>query len=218
MKLRSFAILAALAIVAGQAAAVSAAFIDITRPGDTIQLVNGFNQGDANAGPPPGAEGVENAINDIGQKYLNFLDLSSGFDVTPSFNIGPVVGVRLYTANDAPERDPASFQLFGSNVGIDGPYEAIASGALMLPAGRNAGGNAVAIPPAGNLGAIHQEILFDNSVQYDHYRLVFPTLKDAVAANSMQIAEVELLAVPEPASIALVLFGALGVMGIVRRR
>jgi hypothetical protein len=220
MKLRSFAILAALAFVAGQTAAVSAAFIDITRPGDPVQVVSGFNQGDGDAGPPPGAEGVENAINDIGQKYLNFVDLSSGLTVTPSANPSnlPVTGVRFYTANDAVDRDPASFQLFGSNDSIDGPWTAIASGNLALPEGRNAGGAAVAIPPTGNAGAFHQEVLFDNADPFTHYQLVFPTLKNAATANSMQIAEVELLVVPEPASLALVIFGALGVLGIVRRR
>lgn len=218
MKMR-FTCAALLVVFAGQTA--FAALMDITRPSDTIQLVNGVNQNDGNAGPPPGAEGVENVINDIGQKYLNFLDLSSGFDVTPSANIlgNPVTGLRLYTANDAEPRDPASFQLFGSNDSIDGPYEAIASGNLMLPSARNEGGAAVSIPPSGNLGAAHQEVLFDNALTYDHYRLVFPTLKDANAANSMQIAEVELLAeVPEPTSLALLVLGMLSICGIARRK
>ena len=154
---------------------------------------------------------MENAINDIGQKYLNFLDLSSGFAVTPSGNPNnePVIGLRLYTANDAEPRDPASYQLLGSNDGLDGPWTAISSGNLELPAGRNDGGNAVSIPPTGNLAAFHQEVTFDNADPYAHYQLVFPTLKDAAAANSMQIAEVELLAIPEPASLALLAIGSL---------
>lgn len=204
--------------VAGQTAMVSAEKIDITRPGDAIQLVSGFNQDDGNAGPPPGAEGVENAINDIGQKYLNFLDLSSGFSVSPSFTGEPVTGIRLYTANDAEPRDPASYQLFGSDDTIDGPWTAISSGNLALPSARNAGGSSVVIPPTGNLAAAHQTVEFDNDTAYQHYRLIFPTLKDAVAANSMQIAEVELLAVPEPASAAMALVALLGMVGYFRRR
>ena len=198
-----------------------AALMDITRPGDAIQLVSGFNQNDDAAGDPPGAEGVENAINDIGQKYLNFLDLSSGFSVTPSQGAdAAVVGLRLYTANDQAPRDPASYQLFGSNDSIDGPWEAISSGALALPDGRNDGGDTVMIPPAGNMDAFHQEVSFDNELSYSHYSLVFPTLKDANDANSMQIAEVELLAevVPEPASASLILAGLLGICGMIRRR
>lgn len=219
MKLHLKIAFVALAYVVGQTTAVSAAFIDITRPGDPIQVVSGFNQGDGDAGAPPAAEGVENAINDTGQKYLNFLDLSSGFAVTPSAaNGNPVIGLRLYTANDAEPRDPASYQLFGSNDSIDGPWEVIASGNLSLPADRNPGGNAVVIPPAGNLAAFHQEITFDNATAYDHYQLIFPTLKDAVAANSMQIAEVELLAVPEPGTISLALLGLVGLVARGRSR
>jgi hypothetical protein len=218
MKMR-FTCAALLVVFAGQTA--FAAIMDITRPGDPIELVSGFNQNDGNAGPPPGAEGVEHAIDDVGQKYLNFLDLSSGFNVTPSANVlgSPVVGIRFYTANDAEPRDPASYQLFGSNDSISGPWEAIASGNLALPSDRNAGGAAVSIPPAGNLGAAHQEVGFDNALTYDHYQVIFPTLKDANAANSMQIAEVELLAeVPEPTSLVLAVLGMLSICGIARRK
>jgi hypothetical protein len=202
-----------------QTAAVSAAFVDISRPGDPIVLVNGLNQGDTNSGPPPSAEAEANAINDTGQKYLNFLDLNSGFAVTPSANPGndPVIGLRLYTANDAETRDPASYQLAGSNASITGPWEVIASGNLALPAGRNPGGAAVSIPPEGNTGAFYQEIMFANTTPYSHYQIVFPTLKDAAAANSMQIAEVEFLVVPEPAGLLLALAALLG-LGLVRPR
>ncbi len=218
MKLHLVCAMAGLAIVFSQTVA-SAALIDITRPGDPIELVNGDNQNDGAAGPPPGAEGVENAINDIGQKYLNFLDLNSGLRVTPSGgSANPVIGLRLYTANDAEPRDPASFILSGSNDTIDGPWTVISSGNLELPSGRNDGGAAVSIPPEGNLAAFHQQIDFENNtLPFDHYRLVFPTLKNAVDANSMQIAEIELLAIPEPAGLTLVLFGLFGIATLRRR-
>ena len=58
---------------------------------------------------------------------------------------------------------------------------------------------------------------FDNDLPYDHYRLVFPTLKNAAAANSMQIAEVELLVVPEPSSLALLGLGMLTLVGLRRK-
>lgn len=211
----------ALVLVMFSIASVSAGLIDITRPGDAIELVNGFNQGpDTDVGPPPAGEVVSHAIDDVGQKYLNFLDLSSGFKVTPSANPGslPVTALRLYTANDAEPRDPASFQLLGSNTDLNGPWTAIASGNLALPAGRNAAGNAVVIPPTGNLTAFYQEIAFTNDLPYNHYQLVFPTLKDAAAANSMQIAEVELLVVPEPASLALLGLGGLALLAARKRK
>ncbi|HUU19956.1 MAG TPA: LamG-like jellyroll fold domain-containing protein, partial [Sedimentisphaerales bacterium] len=39
-------------------------------------------------------------------------------------------------------------------------------------------------------------ISFDNDVAYAHYQVLFPAVRDAGSANSMQIAEVELLGVP----------------------
>ena len=208
------------AVLAISTAAVNAQLVDITRPGDTIEVVSGTNYEDADDGPPPGAEGVENVINDVGQKYLNFLDLGSGFAVTPSANPSnlPVVGIRFYTANDAVSRDPSSYVLSGSNTGLNGTWTVIAGGLLALPDERNAGGEAVSIPPEGNLGAFNQTVMFDNSSSYESYRVIFPTLKDELDANSMQIADVELLvAIPEPAGICLALI-AIGCLLVRRRR
>ncbi len=198
----------------------NSALIDITRPGDAIELVNGTNAPpDTDAGAPPGAEGVVNTINDTGQKYLNFLDLGSGFRVTPSGNPAdsPVVGIRFYAANDAVDRDPSSFVLSGSNDSISGPWTNIFASLLQLPDGRNAGGNAVSIPPSGNLSAFNQTVLFANTQSYDHYRLIFPTIKNEITANSMQIAEVELL-VPEPAGIALAFLALTCLLPLALRR
>ena len=190
---------------------------DVTQPGDLIELVNGVNDGDGNSGPPPGAETVNHAIDNVTQKYLNFLDLGSGFKVTPS--IGPTVlsGIRLYTANDAEERDPASVLLEGSNDGSS--FTEIFSSDLELPSSRNSGGSIPIDPTTQNL----QELAFDNTAHYSVYRVTFPTLKNAGAANSMQIAEVELLGevyVPEPSTIVLAGFAvaALAVQGIRRRK
>jgi uncharacterized protein (TIGR03382 family) len=201
--------------------AANASIIDITRPGDPLQIVNGQNQGDGDFGAPPAAEVESHAIDDVGQKYLNFLDLNSGFKVTPSANPGnlPVTGIRLYTANDAVERDPASFILSGSNGDLaNGPWDVIASGNLALPDGRNAGGNAVAIPPTGNNAAINQAVTFDNALPYAHYQIVFPTLKNAAVANSMQIGEVEFLVVPEPGTATLAAMALCGLGAMARRR
>ena len=134
-----------------------ALLIDVTQPGDSILLVNGVNDGDFNAGPPPAAESVEHAIDDVGQKYLNFLDLGSGFIVTPTFGASTggtiVTGLRFFTANDAVERDPASYLLEGATI-FSGPWTTISSGALALPSNRNAAGaNAI------DLSDFHQEVL-----------------------------------------------------------
>ncbi|MGH8245939.1 MAG: hypothetical protein ACREUU_05850, partial [Gammaproteobacteria bacterium] len=159
--------------------------------GDPIALVNGVNDGDGNAGPPPANEGVEHAIDRLTQKYLNFLDLGSGFATAPSVGGTIAQGIRFYTANDAEARDPASYTLEGSVSGLGGPWTMIASGPLALPSGRNPGG-ANPINPATQF---NQLVEFSNCALYSSYRVTFPTLKNAAAANSMQIGEVELLGI-----------------------
>jgi hypothetical protein len=192
----------------------------LTRPGDPIEIVNGENDGDGNSGAPPGNENVENAINGVGQKYLNFLDLNSGFAVTPSLGVPSIVQrIRFYPANDAVPRDPASYRLAGSNAGFGGPFTLIAQGDLALPDARNPGGTGLQLQdlttnqPTG-MGEF-QELTLTNTTAYTTYRVIFPTLKDAAGANSMQIAEVQLIgvAVPEPTSLAL-LTGVGGVSGL----
>ena len=167
----------------------AAAQVNVVQPGDPIILVNGINDGDGNSGPPPGGEAVERAIDGFTQKYLNFLDLGSGFNVTPSRGVTFVTGLRFYTANDSEERDPASYLLEGSIAGSAGPWTTISSGGLNLPPGRNPGGS-VPIDPAIHF---NQLVTFPNSTAFTSYRITFPTLKNSLQANSMQIGEVELL-------------------------
>lgn len=159
---------------------------DITSPSDLIELVNGVNDGDGNNGDPPANEGVINAIDDTTQKYLNFKDLGSGFTVTPAVGPKVVTALRFYTANDAIERDPASYLFEGSNDGTN--YITIASGSLDLPLGRNQGGL-----PLDPVAQFTQTVQFPSSTAYATYRVTFPTLRNAAAQNSMQIGEVELL-------------------------
>jgi len=100
-----------------------------------------------------------------------------------------VTGLTFTTANDAPERDPISFELSGSNDSIDGPYELIASGDIVDFAQE---------AEWPRFTKNETEILFENDVVYKYYQVMFPTVRDAASANSMQIAEVELLGVPGP--------------------
>jgi len=178
-----------------QIAAHSDAFFappDVTAPGDIVKGVpdDGLMDGD-NFGWP-GAETPDLAIDDnTGTKFLHFKgELEpTGFQVTPSAGPTIVTGLTLTTANDAIERDPISFELSGSNESIDGPYELIASGDIVDFAQADAW-------PRFTKNAT--PILFDNDVAYAHYQVLFPAVRDAGSANSMQIAEVELLGVPSP--------------------
>ena len=79
MKMRLTCAALALVVCAGQTA--FGALMDITRPGDAIELISGFNQNDGNNGDPPGNEGVEHAIDDIGQKAWALLEIHPGNNV-----------------------------------------------------------------------------------------------------------------------------------------
>ena len=170
--------------------------VDVTALGDLVQGV-------PNDGDWPHTyrlETPEMAIDDdIETKYLHFKgDFDpdpgtggAGFQITPMVGPTIVTGLTFTTANDFPGRDPIAFELSGSNVGIDGPYELIACGDIVDFA------QALAWPRfAMNLTPIS----FVNDTVYAHYQLIFTAIRGPVGGsiNSMQIAEVELLGVPAP--------------------
>lgn len=141
---------------------------DVTQPGDPIVPTSNNS---------PGSETVDKAIDDTQTKYLNFDELNTGFTVSPRSGLTLVSGLTLLSANDAPERDPSSYVLSGSHDGSN--FVEIANGTVPAFPGRY----------------YKHAIFFSNSIPYLHYRLIFPTVSNAPAANSMQIAEVELLGV-----------------------
>jgi len=147
---------------------------DVTQPGDPI--VGTSNN-------TPGSEGVANAIDNQPTKYLNFDKLNTGFTVSPRAGLTIVSGLTLTSANDAPERDPADYVLSGSYDGIS--FTTISSGTV------------AAFPSR----FFKNTILFNNRIPYLQYRLVFPNVANAGAANSMQISEVELLGVLAPTDV-----------------
>src|SRR5204862_386886 len=82
---------------------------DFTLPGDP--LVPSSNNS-------PGSEAVANAIDNVPTtKYLNFDRLNTGFTVTPRVGGTTLSGLSFVSANDAPERDPATYVLTGSEDG-----------------------------------------------------------------------------------------------------
>lgn len=161
--------------------------LDITSPGDEVTM---------SGGTAPDNEPVANAIDDTTSKYLNFGtdgNTTAGFTgpvglvVTPVAGSTVVTGLRVYAANDAADRDPTDYTLEGSNDGGE-TFTAISSGPLTLPAGRNA--SALELSP---LTQSNYEVNFANAAGYTTYRLTFTNVKNNAAANSMQIAEIELL-------------------------
>ena len=104
--------------------------------------------------------------------------------MAPAMGLTLVTGLTFTTANDATERDPVTYELSGSNASLDGPYELIASGEIVDFA-------QAAASPRFTQNAT--AIMFENALGYTYYQVMFPTVRDAGSANSMQIAEVELL-------------------------
>ena len=162
---------------------------DVTQPSDPIVMYNGTSTA---------GESVAHVIDNVGQKYLNF-GLNGavpylgpvGFIVTPTLGNTVVSAIRVYPANDSTQRDPADFLLEGSNNGGT-TWIPIASGALNLSTSRNLGGTAPVLigPPFTNFV---QEVHFPNTAAYASYRWSVNNVRDNATANSMQVAEVELL-------------------------
>jgi hypothetical protein len=162
--------------------------LDITKPADTVRGVPDDSDWPGNEAPPL-------AIDDNpATKYLHFKgDFDpdpgtggAGFRVTPSNKQSVVTGLTFTTANDVPGRDPIAFELYGSNVSIDGPYTLIADGDIVD----------FSQPLEWPRYIINETpIKFDNDIPYDHYQLLFTAIRGPIggSVNSMQIAEVELL-------------------------
>ena len=120
----------------------------------------------------PSNETAVNAFDgNVGTKYLNFDKQNAG--VTVKLSQGRVVQkFTITTANDAAERDPASYKLYGSNDGVT--WTLIKEGPLSLSDGRF---------------AVSGEIAVNNTTAYVYYFIKFPSIKDD-RGNSVQIAEV----------------------------
>ncbi|MHC4535156.1 MAG: sugar-binding protein, partial [Planctomycetota bacterium] len=163
--------------------------IDVTASGDVVKGVPDEPRDGSVAGWPDGEYPWLAVDDDVSTKYLHFRGEVSptGFVVEPASGASIVTGLAFTTANDAAERDPISFELSGSNNSIDGPYELIAAGDIVDFAGADAW-------PRFTMNAT--PIAFENDAAYKYYQVMFPVVRDAASANSMQIAEVELLGVP----------------------
>lgn len=140
----------------------------------------------------PAAENPPKAVDGLsGTKYLNTSKLNAGIIVTPAASLA-AKSMVLTTANDAVERDPASYVIFGSNQpitttnnqsGFADHWTYIASGTLNLPLARQTAASPINIP---------------NSTAYSSYWIVFTSTRDknstggTVTNNLMQIADIQL--------------------------
>ncbi|HEX6961516.1 MAG TPA: hypothetical protein VF175_06590 [Lacipirellula sp.] len=158
----------------------------------------------------PGGEAPDRVLDGLANtKYLNFGRENTGLIFTNDGGAVQLLNMSLTTANDVADRDPASFELWGTNDSIqtanntDGnggeTWTLITSGPLSLP------GDIATDDFRGETAVVP----INATASYSSYKLVFPTVKNLDGANSMQIADVQLFAIPEPASAALALAGVL---------
>lgn len=168
---------------AGLATASDASAFAILQPSDTLIGIDldVTSRSDYPDGEPPSAlfDGAS------GTKYLNFGQRNSGIIVTPG-TLGQIRSFRITTANDAPERDPDLWEIYGTNspilslddsAGDAEPWTLLDSGAVALPTMRLTDGPVVPV---------------NTSSSFSSYRIVFPSLRDDIAANSLQIGELGL--------------------------
>ncbi len=170
----------------------------VTAPGDSISIYNGAS---------PAAEQDTMAIDGTTSKYLNFgignatqtppYVGPTGFIVTPSMGATAITGLRMFTANDSPERDPADYLIEGSNDG-GATFATIASGTVSMPTDRNAAG--LTLDPVNQF---NREIHFVNHAGYTTYRWSVTNVRSDNAANSMQVGEVQLLGTTPPPQVTL---------------
>jgi len=135
----------------------------------------------------PSAESPDKVVDaNTGTKFLTYRNSNAGVILKPTNSSVVFNCLSLSTANDASERDPASFILYGSSSNLTGnastsiPISSltqIASGNVTMLDTRNAGPTV---------------IQFANSVAYTSYVVVFPTVRSTVSNNLMQISEIQL--------------------------
>lgn len=165
------------------------------------EFVEGFASTAAGGNNWPSAEPPEELIDGSfgggGAKYLNFFELNTGVIITPVAGATVVNQMTLWTANDSEPRDPASYELYGTNVTITkgGPgttysksdFTLISEGALELPSERAFDPTPIGDTPFA--AGPRQTVEIDNTESYTSYMLIFPTVKDEISANSMQVSE-----------------------------
>ncbi len=155
----------------------------------------------------PGSDNPSNIVDGTsGAKYLNFAKEFSGVIIKRADGLATVVdSLTFTTGNDVPERDPLTWDLYGTDdpissldnsVGAGENWTLVDSGITGFDTdpGREATGAAQAVA---------------NSTAYGAYRLVFPTQRQSAGIGEIQIGEVlfEGSVVPEPTSLVLALIG-----------
>ena len=122
-------------------------------------------------------EGPYSAIDGNAEtKYFNFDGGNgTGFTVDLVDITAVAVELRITTANDSPERDPASYEVYGSNDNVT--YDMLGSGDI-----------------ADNDTRFDETAyVLTNTTSYQYYRINFPTLRGGAEQVLFQVAEAQLI-------------------------
>jgi cytochrome c5 len=129
---------------------------------------------------PPHESPLQAIDNKPNTKYLNFGKEGSGLVITIPGAPLIVSGLELASANDSPDRDPASYVLEGS---LDGKKFTRLDIRQLAPFAER---------------FATQRFTLDNTDAYSVFRLTFPTLAGGKSSDAMQIGKVRLFAGPKP--------------------
>lgn len=157
---------------------------NILSPADPIVAVDADLTTPASSFGGGGTEDAAKVLDaNSGTKYLNGGGSGSGFIVTPAGGASTIQSFRLTSANDAGQRDPRYYQLFGTNDPITSANHSTgAAENWTLIASGDAGlaGNIARLTP----GAV---VNFTNTTSYASYKMVYTSVW---GTTLMQVADV----------------------------
>ncbi|MGE5610250.1 MAG: lectin-like domain-containing protein [Bacillota bacterium] len=148
---------------------------EVTVPTDPIEGFSSEIPAGQTSAWPAGENPTRVIDNQTGTKFLNFNEVNCGIIVTPSAGATVINAIGLTSANDAPERDPSNYVVEGSNDGGT-TWTKITEGVV----------------PAFTARGQKQVFRFENTKSYKSYKVTFPTVQNAMSANSFQIDEIDL--------------------------
>ena len=130
-------------------------------------------------------ESPDHAVDgNVNTKFAIFRSSGAGLLASPQAGPARMNILTLWTADDAPERDPATYQVYGFPTRITQT-----SGTLALGNGTLLANGTVTLPAGRNSGPV--QVDFDNGTAYSSYLVVFPTVKNSSSTNLTQISEVQ---------------------------
>jgi hypothetical protein len=120
----------------------------------------------------------------VNTKFAIFRSTGAGLLASPQAGSARMNTLTLWTANDSPERDPASYEVYGFPTRITQT-----SGTLAVSGGTLLGSGTLTLPSTRNSGPV--QVTFNNSAAYASYLVVFPTVKNSPSTNMTQFSELQ---------------------------